>query len=283
LAKYRGLSKDIKLKDIIRLIHPSPVDADHARWFDGVVNDSIQAPDTWETALMTGGDKKETFERLISDRKLGALAMLRNLRNMKQAGVGNIRDGLESMKCRKILPFQFINSARYAPEYEDVIEKKMLEAVEGFGKLPGKTVILVDVSGSMDSNISGKSEIRRDSAAGGVAIMAREICEEVAIFAFGTNVYEIPNRRGFALSDLLRAKNEGTNLGGAVSLINETQEYDRIIVITDEQSRTSVPDPKGVAYLVNVSCEKNGVGYYSWTHIDGWSPSVLKYIMENER
>lgn len=282
LSKYKGGSKAVKLRDIIRLVHPKPIDNNHDKWFAGVVNGDIEPPDTWENALMNGADKKETFERLIKDSKLGALAFLRNLRNMRESGVKNIREGLQNLKCNKILPFQFIQAAKYAPDYEDVIEIKMIEAVQGFGKLKGKTILLVDVSGSMSWPLSDKSDITRSDCAGGVAIMAREVCENISCFAFGTNIYEIPNRRGFALSEQVKCRNKGTQLGGAVAWVNKNLEYDRFIVITDEQSHDSVPDPKEKGYLINVSCEQNGVGYYSWMHIDGWSPAVIKYILEYE-
>jgi 60 kDa SS-A/Ro ribonucleoprotein len=39
-----------------------------------------------------------------------------------------------------------------------------------------------------------------------------------------------------------------------------------------------VPAPKGKGYVINVASYKNGVGYGKWTHIDGWSDSVVEYI-----
>jgi 60 kDa SS-A/Ro ribonucleoprotein len=35
--------------------------------------------------------------------------------------------------------------------------------------------------------------------------------------------------------------------------------------------------------VINVASYRNGVGYGPWTHIDGWSESVLEYIRELER
>jgi len=58
---------------------------------------------------------------------------------------------------------------------------------------------------------------------------------------------------------------------------------DRLIVITDEQSHDSVPDPQGKGYMINVASYQNGVGYGSWTHIDGWSEAVVDYIREYEK
>lgn len=59
---------------------------------------------------------------------------------------------------------------------------------------------------------------------------------------------------------------------------------DRIIVITDEQSRDRVPDPVCErAYVINVASKKNGIGYGKWVHIDGFSEGVLRYITAMER
>jgi hypothetical protein len=58
--------------------------------------------------------------------------------------------------------------------------------------------------------------------------------------------------------------------------------YDRLVVITDEQSHDRVPAPKGKGYVINVASARNGVGYGEWTHIDGWSEAVIDYITSLE-
>jgi hypothetical protein len=35
--------------------------------------------------------------------------------------------------------------------------------------------------------------------------------------------------------------------------------------------------------MINVASYKNGVGYSKWTHIDGWSESVIEYIRALEQ
>jgi hypothetical protein len=65
--------------------------------------------------------------------------------------------------------------------------------------------------------------------------------------------------------------------------MREAGPYDRIVVITDEQSADRVPTPKGKGYMVNVASAKNGVGYGEWMHIDGWSEAVIEYIRESEQ
>ena len=45
-----------------------------------------------------------------------------------------------------------------------------------------------------------------------------------------------------------------------------------------------MPDPAAPrAYMVNVASARNGVGYGRWTHIDGFSEAVLRFIGEAER
>lgn len=83
---------------------------------------------------------------------------------------------------------------------------------------------------------------------------------------------------------IIRSQQHGsTNLGDAVKRINQEVEHDRLIVITDEQSGSRVPDPiVDKAYMINVASYQNGVGYGKWTHIDGFSESVIRFIRELE-
>ena len=75
-----------------------------------------------------------------------------------------------------------------------------------------------------------------------------------------------------------------TMLGQAVTRINGLGGIERLIVISDEQSHDRVPEPvMKHAYMINVAAYKNGVGYGRWTHIDGFSEAVLRFIAEFER
>jgi len=284
LAKYDRAGV-IKLRDVLFLCHAKPLDEAQAALWKRLVEGELKTPDTWEVALSSGADKREAWERLLSDRKLGALALLRNLRNMRDAGVddGLVRDAIGTMRTERVLPFRFIAAARYAPQWEEELEKAMFSCVSEAQKLAGRTVLLVDVSGSMTAPLSRRSEMMRTDAAYGLAILLREICERVAVYSFSNKLCRVPSRRGFALRDAIDASQEhsGTYLGMALKGIDE--KYERIIVITDEQSHDSVPAPRGKGYVINVASYKNGVGYGKWTHIDGWSESVIEYIRELER
>jgi 60 kDa SS-A/Ro ribonucleoprotein len=284
LAKYNRPGP-VRLRDVLFLCHAKPKDEAQAAVWKRLVDGTLATPDTWEVALSSGTDRRSAWERLITERKLGALALLRNLRNMKEAGVNEelVLGALRSMKTDRVLPFRFIAAARYAPQWEEALEGAMLSSVAAQKKLKGKTALLVDISGSMVAPLSRRSEMLRTDAAYGLAILLREICEEVAVYSFSDHLKRVPSRRGFALRDAIDTSqpHNGTYLGKAVAGIKD--EYDRLIVISDEQAHDMVPAPQAKGYVINVASYKNGVGYGKWTHIDGWSESVVDYIRELER
>jgi 60 kDa SS-A/Ro ribonucleoprotein len=279
LAKY-DRSGPIRLRDVLFLCHAKPRDAEQAGLWKRLIEGELQTPDTWEVALSSGADKRDAWERLIRERKLGALALLRNLRNMKQSGVDEslVLGGINAMDTARVLPFRFLSAARHAPQWEESLERAMLSSLTEQKKLSGRTVLLVDVSGSMTGALSRRSEMLRTDAAYGLAILLREGSEKAIVFTFSNDLVEVPPRRGFALRDAMDASqsHNATYLGRALEKID--QKYDRIIVITDEQAHDRVPGPRGRGYVINVGSNKNGVGYGPWTHIDGWSEAVVEYI-----
>lgn len=284
LAKYNR-DGQVKLRDVMFLTHPKPKDKEQEQTWKQLVDGTLPAPDTWEVALSTGKNKKETWTRLLLEKKLGSLALLRNLRNMKEVGVDAslIAESIKQMKVDKVLPFRFISAAQYAPEFTKELEAAMLKNLERERKLRGKTILLIDVSASMEDTLSGRSEMTRMDAAASLAILARELCREVEIYTFSNDVVKVPDTKGFKLVDAIidSQYHSGTYLGKAVEEMNY-KEYDRLIVFTDEQSHDYVPQPLGRGYMINVANYENGVGYGEWVHIDGFSENILKYIQELE-
>jgi hypothetical protein len=284
LGKYNR-DAEVKLRDVLFLAHPKPTDKDQVDTWKQLVDGTLVAPDTWEVNLSAGADKKDTFERLIKQRKLGAMALLRNLRNMYQSKVDEtlVKDALDHMKVDRVLPFRFITAANHAPQWEAELEKAMFKAVEGQDKLSGKTTILVDVSGSMGARLSDRSELDTMDAACGLAILAREMSDDADLWTFSNSAKRVASRHGFALKDAIinSQPHGGTYLGEAINTVNKTQ-YDRLIVVTDEQAHDRVGKPNGKGYIVNVGAYQRGVGYGNWTHVDGWSEAVLNYIRAYE-
>ena len=284
LAKY-DRDGPVRLRDVLFITHAKPANADQAKMWKDLVDGTLASPDTWEVNLSGGADKKETFERLIADKKLGALALLRNLRGMLSAGVAKktIAGALDEMRTDRVLPYRFIAAARYAPDFEPELEKAMFRSLDGHEKLPGRTRILIDVSGSMDAPMSARSEMMRVDAACGLAVLLREIGNEVEVFTFSDEVKKVPPRRGFALRDAIvqSQPHRATYLGKAVTEVQE--KGTRLIVMTDEQSHDAVPAPRGRGYMINVASYRNGVGAGDWTRVDGFSEAVIDWIIAQEK
>lgn len=285
LAKY-DRDGPVKLRDVLFLVHAKPKDEAQAALWKQVADRTLAAPDTWEVALSGGDDKRETFQRLLAEKKLGYLALLRNLRNMDQAGVDEalVKEAILARRgAERVLPFRYVAAARAAPRFEPWLDQALAETVLEGAVLDGRTIILVDVSGSMDARLSAKSDLTRMDAA---ATLASIVPGEVRVFTFSNAVKEVPPRRGMAGVDaVIRSQpHGGTELGKAIQKIN-TLPHDRLIVVTDEQSADKVPEPKvAKAYMVNVASARNGVGYGPrWVHIDGFSEAVLGFIREHER
>jgi hypothetical protein len=284
LAKY-DRDGAVKLRDVLFLTHAKPLTADQALTWRQLVEGTLPSPETWEVRLSRGEQKREVWESMLTEHRLGALALLRNLRNMQAAGVDPklVRYALEVIRVERVLPFRFIAAARHAPQWEPWIEQAMFASLHGQLRLAGKTILLVDVSGSMDAKLSMRSEMVRTDAAAGLAVLLREIAEDVSIYTFSDTLAAVPARRGFALRDAIvhSQPHGGTQLGRLLGQLRE--QCDRLIVITDEQSHDRVPAPRsGRGYVVNVASYRNGVGYGTWMHIDGWSEAIIEYIRSVE-
>ena len=321
LAKYRGDRYDVSLKTVIKMTHPKPENAEMEALWGRAINGNLATPDTWEVGLTnchTPAEKKEFWTRMLTEKtekgfnKLGALALIRNLRNMQSVNVDedNIRSALGSASMSKILPFQLVTAARYAPQLEDVLETKLLESIDSMEKLEGDTVVLLDTSGSMRSPLSGKGETTCQDVAASMGAIIRGVCNKSIIYTFQEDIQVVPSgRKGFALIDCVRrAPSGGTSVidctNDAVRLYKESHngKYPaRVIVVTDEQTNsdgTGRSWRRGTTvkldnlpsncngYIINVGTYENGVGYNNscnYVHINGWSENVLKYISAYEK
>jgi hypothetical protein len=305
IAKY-DRAKSVTLRDVMFLSHTKAANDDQLAVYDKLVNEKLTVPDTWEVALSTGADKKETFERLLTDSKLGYLALLRNLRGMLEAGVSEklIRSALAARKgAARVLPFRFLTAAKHAPKLEDALEQAMFDQIAAGERLAGKTVVIVDNSGSMQAKLSGKSEMTRLAAAHTLTAVLREQCEQAVVYATAgddarriAKTMLIPTaRRGFGLISALDIHETARVIGGGGIFLKQVMAYvqerepdaDRIVVITDEQD-TGRENPRSVVpyapgYMINVASARNGIGYGNWTHIDGFSESAIRYMIEAEK
>lgn len=277
LAKWNKDAK-YKLVDVVNLCHPQVTEA-----IDKLIKGTLETPKTWEVLLSAAGSnkdkKKEAWLDLINTNKLPDMALLKNIRGMREAGLEKetIVSRIQNIKNGKLLPIDYIRAAQTNPSMENELEQKFFDSFSKT-KLSGKTAILVDVSGSMDGD--------RLKYALALSMIGREMCKDVDIYSFSNELKQIANRRGFALAEAIdkSQRHSGTYMWKSIEQATSSNNYDRLIVITDEQSMDSGKSTKVKnSYIINVAPYDRGVGYeYGIKHINGFSDKVFDYIQEIE-
>lgn len=305
LSKYLGKNKGVTLRDAMFMVRPKPPQGKEDL-YKQLADGELSFPEnTWESAISAEGNKAEVWERLIAQNSLGALAFIRNLRNMVNVGVSHwaIMKGFSQVNPSKLLPINFISAAKACPDYSREIEGLMMASLGKFEKLSGVTVFVVDVSGSMGASISARSDMSRMDIAAAMTILAAEMCEHPVIYATAGSDHKRVHQtermkpyRGFVLGDEIKA--QARRLGGGGIFTRQCLEFieddyrgevDRIVVFSDsaDMDRTDrVPRPFGkYNYIIDVSSHSRGVNYEGvWTaEISGWSERFMSYIAELEK
>lgn len=217
---------------------------------------------TWEDVLSLLGnrtDKARLWERLIEDGAMGYMALLRNLRNFDEAGISNdaarkVMDTLRDQRAverSRQFPYRFlsaykaVNSVRWAPSLEEGLQHS-LQNVPSFG---GRTLVLVDTSGSMEMRRSARSDMTNVEVGAlfGVALAAKGENVDLHGFAGGGSGRKVTFHHKVAKGASVLRETErfckrigevghGTMIGAAVQQTYRRGEHDRIIIVSDMQT-----------------------------------------------
>ncbi len=202
---------------------------------------------TWEASSSWGEMDAKAWEKQIPN--MGYMALLRNLRNFDMKGVSDevaatvaarLQDPDEVARSRQF-PLRFFSALREVASFRwhAALEKAVNLSLSTVPALKGKTLILIDVSGSMSDTLSSGSKVsRRDAAAlFGMALALR--AEHAAVYAFNSNVYPVAVSKGAALLNAVNAvpkPSGGTAIYSALRATAKLDTFDRVIVLTDEQT-----------------------------------------------
>lgn len=306
LAKYRGEGKKIKMVDLFNLCHPKDsfaTDDQKQAWKDLMFN-VLKSEDTWEAMKSSGQSSEETFGKLLAEKKLGYMAALRNLRTIEQDCSQTTKDKVcelisnpEAVKSSKLLPFRFLKA------YENVQSSKILGAInkalelslDNVPSFEGKTLIAVDVSGSM-------SGMPIEIASIFAAALFKKNDAEVVIYSdrIHNDVKLISSDSLLTLSNQIKKINGG---GTNTSLVFEyalkqDHAYDRIIVLSDNESwmergwggstnsvynatRGLLGDPK-IFCIDLLGYGTFDIGGRNTYHLTGWSDKLLDLLKNLE-
>jgi hypothetical protein len=210
---------------------------------------------TWErlSSWLPGGMDAAAWEAVIPD--MGYMALLRNLRNFEKAGIGKptvdlvrrrLTDPGEVGRARQF-PYRFFSAHKALDgslTYARELEEACTLATGNIPEFAGRTLVMVDASGSMWTTMSGRSKLSRHEAAGvfGASVALRNP-GRTDVWAYGTSVQRMTPRAVMTFVGQLGSMG-GTNTWGCTTEAwrQGGGRYDRILIITDEQSHDSHSD-----------------------------------------
>ncbi|KUO03656.1 TROVE domain-containing protein [Streptomyces caeruleatus] len=200
---------------------------------------------TWEALAgwLQGPMDRAAWEAVIPS--MGSMALIRNLRNFDEAGVSDevaaqvaarISDPAEVVRSRQF-PFRYLAAYQHAPSlrWAYPLEQALGHALANVPALPGRTLILVDRSGSMWSPLSDRSKLNRADAAAifGTALALR--AKKADLVEFGSTSAPVRFRGGESVLKILGRFGDlgGTDTTEAVR--RHYRKHDRVLIVTDEQ------------------------------------------------
>lgn len=212
---------------------------------------------TWEALAgwLQGPMDKQAWEAIIPS--MGYMALIRNLRNFDQAGVSDqVANGVmnkimaeHEVAKSKQFPFRFLTAYRNAPNlrWHYPLAVALDHSLANVPKLVGKTLILVDTSGSMADRMSEHGDVQRWDIAALFGIALAMAGNDVDLYAYSGGGREltkrfVPAKGAKVLSEADRWKREGYNMGGgtptglAIQRTYDPHKHNRVVILTDEQT-----------------------------------------------
>ena len=260
LAKYKGENKTVKLVDIVNIVHPVP-SLKNKEALELLIKGELKSTETWESKLSQAGQvaesedelvalKADAWSELLSQKKIGYFALLRNLRNIITQAPASVTIACELLtdekliKNSRVLPFRFntayeeINKLGSSKEVRDVlvaINQALDISVSNVPKFDGETLVVMDVSGSMAGRASEIASLFG-------AILAK--VNNCDVMTFSTSAqYKSYNPLDSVLTirNSFRYSGGGTNFKAIFNSANK--KYDRVIILSDMQGWVGYTTP----------------------------------------
>lgn len=311
LAKYRGEGKKVKLVDVFNLTHPNPKFATEAQkeaWAALMKGELKTTGQTWESVISASKDKKQDWEALVKEHKLGYMALIRNLNNFIKNGVSEkvvdmvveqLTD-VEAVLKSKQLPFRFLTAYENVSgnrKLKNAISEAMDIAVSNTPEFKGNTLIGIDSSGSMQGETFDKATIF------GATLYKANEDADMTLYDTSIRIVDTSSRK--PVIDIVQDLKDismggGTETGLVFDYATEVFKrngkiYDRIIILSDNESwsegmygssvqarymnykKLTGADP--FVYAIDIA----GYGTKDVTgnkvfHLTGWSDRLLDFV-----
>jgi hypothetical protein len=305
LAKYRRDHGAFKLVDAVNLVRPPSTPA-----LAQLVKGELAPADTWETQLTHAGEaegasavaaaKSEAWAGLVRERKLGYLALLRNVRNILTHAPEQVEELAHQLadpaavRRARVFPFQFLSALDVlqtgnlsgAARVMEALNAAVDHALDNIPVFEGRTLVALDSSGSM----AGRPQTLGSLFA---ATLVKGTGADLMLFSDDAK-YVTLNRRDstLTLAASIPFVSGGTNFNAIFERANRA--YDRIVILSDMQGWIGSGAPLGsfAAYQRHYqvqprvySFDLKGYGSMQFPHervyaLAGWSDRVFEIMQK---
>jgi len=248
LAKYRSEGKDVSLVDAVNITHPTPT-AKNSEALKLLVNDSLRNSTTWETKLSAAGSDEEAKEsawrELITERKIGYFALLRNLRNISEQAPELIPAAAELLVDKKMIRNSLVLPFRFLTALQQVSDPKLVSALSkaldlSLDNVPDfkNSLIAIDHSGSMGSPATGDTLARQYIGDIFGAALFKKNQSDVMVFgdSAGYVVGLNPDDSTLTLAEQIGRVNYGPGTNFQAIFDVPSKAYDRFVIFSDMQA-----------------------------------------------
>lgn len=220
----------ISFKDTLRIVHPKPIDGLHGEIFQKIIEEKLEAPYTWEVELSKNGQlpsseqksKAQLWTELFNSGKMGYMGVLRNLRNISEAGVSDaVCNGVvkyitneQNILRSKQFPYSFVTASQQVQNYK--FKEAALTAADlslcNIPKIGERVVVIVDVSGSMGTGPGSAREIACFFAA--AIAKSHQTADKLEVIAFSNAAKKIAISSQLLSGNVVQIANHISTSGG---------------------------------------------------------------------
>lgn len=249
LDKYRMANKSFSMIDLINITHPK------SDVVDKFYNGKLEKAGTWEQKISASTSEEEkaaNWRELVESKSLGYLALIRNLNNILESGIDNgwivehlVSQLTDAEKIHKslVFPFQiytaYTNLKTKPLSLVVALDKAFRISVENVPGLDGSSLVVLDVSGSMENRFSSKSSmsIKEVCACYAAAIYLSNPGSD--FIKFGTRATMKSYSRIDNVFDIINKMQDNDECGYGTYIVPVwkmlNKHYDRIFLFSDMQ------------------------------------------------
>lgn len=321
-AKYNR-NGEVKIRDVLRIVHPVAVNVEQGEIFKKIMDDCLKVPYTWETELSVNGQlpvnerksKKQLWTELVSSGKMGYMALIRNLRNICDAGIDadvmrtHVCDVISDEKRVRVnrqlpvayaLALQALAEVNAPTALKSALNTALEYSVDNIPPLGDDVVLLVDSSGSMQGGYYYNDTITTMSPADYASIFAAMLVRankgayNVRVIYFDSTAKEIkvdPDVPVLTQAKRLRELSRGgaTELGAAFKLMEQRGWKPDTLIVLSDMEVNHMDYHKTVRTNSMKDCVKVAVNFCGgnstplseidgWYQLSGWSDNMFKFI-----